>query len=163
MPIPGVKGVSDDQLFDALNLCLVGWGLLALPPSWRPRHFEASVLTLCGLFGALYSATLASAVVNGEVPPEASFNTLEGVFLLFRSRAVVFSGWVHYVCFDLLAGLFISSDAQQNTGIPHAVIALVVLPLTLFAGPSGLFLYLALKLVWPRAAPPARIDTKKSR
>jgi hypothetical protein len=165
MPIPGVNGVSDDQLFGALNVCLLGWGLLALPPSWRPRHYEAVILFLCALFGALYSATLAAAVASGEVPQGAGFDTLEGVALLFRSRAVVFSGWVHYVCFDLLAGLFITRDNETNGGIPHAVIALLVLPLTLLAGPSGLLVYLALKLVWPprrgAAAPSAKLAGKK--
>lgn len=153
MPIPGVKGVNDDQLFGALNVCILGWGLLALPPSWRPRHFDAVILTLCALFGALYSATLASAVASGEVPQGAGFDTLEGVHRLFSSRAVVFSGWVHYVCFDLLAGLWITRDAEGGR-IPHLVVALLVLPLTLFAGPAGLLVYLALKLIWP-GGPPA--------
>lgn len=149
MPIPGVKGVSDDTLFGALNVCLVGWALLALPPSWRPRHYEAVVLCLCAVFGALYSLTLASAVATGAIPQGSGFDSLQGVATLFRSRAVVFSGWVHYVCFDLLAGLYIAKDAERDGGVPHAVIALLVLPLTLFAGPSGLLVYLALKLVWP--------------
>ena len=49
MPVPGLPGVSDDGLFQVLNLCLIGWFLLALPPGWRPRLWEQAILALCGL------------------------------------------------------------------------------------------------------------------
>jgi|AntAceMinimDraft_12_1070368.scaffolds.fasta_scaffold460751_1 hypothetical protein len=78
MPIPGVQGVSDDQLFTLLNVCLVGWFILGLPKSWRPLQFRAIVLALCGVFGAIYAATLAGAVFGGEIPAGAGFDTLEG-------------------------------------------------------------------------------------
>ena len=58
MPVPGLPGVSDDGLFQVLNLCLVGWFLLALPPGWRPRLWEQAILALCGFFGALYTLSL---------------------------------------------------------------------------------------------------------
>lgn len=54
MPVPGLPGVSDDRLFQVLNLCLVGWFLLALPPGWRPRFWEQAIFALCGFFGTLY-------------------------------------------------------------------------------------------------------------
>ena len=141
MPLPGVKGVTDEAIFSSLNVCLIGWFILALPPAYRPRQYEHIVVCLCAIFGALYSLTLASAVATGEVPQGSGFDSLDGVATLFSSKAVVLSGWTHYVCFDLLAGLFIVKDNNQQTsggGLPHAVIALFVLPLTLFAGPTGL-------------------------
>jgi hypothetical protein len=50
-------------------------------------------------------ATFVAAVTGGTAMPEGGgFDSLEGVMRLFTSRAAVFSGWVHYVCFDLLAG-----------------------------------------------------------
>lgn len=153
MPIPGLEDVSDDRLFQSLNLCLVGWALLACPPAWRPKRYEGVILTLCALFAALYLATLVNAVTTGAVPDGAGFDTLDGVVRLFSSREVAFSGWVHYVCFDLLAGLFIVKDAERR-GVSHWIV-LPILPVTLFAGPVGLLAYLAATLILAAEEAPA--------
>ena len=83
------------------------------------------------------------------MPEGSGFGSLDGVVNLFKSRTVVFSSWVHYISLDLLAGLYIAKDAERAR-VPHLVV-LVCLPLTLFAGPSGLLLYLTIKTVlcWP--------------
>ena len=151
MPIPGLSGITDDDIFVTLNLCLCGWAILALPPSWRPAHWEASVVALSATCAFVYTLTLGHAIfIEREALPEnGGFSSLDGVVNLFKSRAVVFSGWVHYVSFDLLAGLFICKDAEKAR-LPHLVV-LACLPLVLFAGPSGLLLYLLIKtvLLWP--------------
>jgi len=151
MPIPGLSGITDEDLFVTLNLCLCGWAILALPPSWRPARWDSSVLALSAAFASLYTATLVHAVFfeRGAVPEGSGFGSLDGVVNLFKSRTVVFSGWVHYISLDLLAGLYIAKDAERAR-VPHLVV-LVCLPLTLFAGPSGLLLYLTIKTVlcWP--------------
>jgi len=54
-------------------------------------------------------------------------------------------------CKPLLAGLFITRDAAAS-GIPHLVVALLVLPLTLVLSPAGVLVYLAIKLVWPASS-----------
>ena len=99
-------------------------------PGWRPRLWEQAILALCGFFGALYTLTLLDAVRRGAVPANAGFDSLDGVVALFSSRPVVFSGWTHYVCHDLLAGLFAAKDTQRR-GIPHVLFAGLVLPLLL--------------------------------
>jgi len=138
MPIPGLSGITDDDIFVTLNLCLCGWAILALPPSWRPAHWEASVVALSATFAFVYTLTLGHAIfIEREALPEnGGFSSLDG-------------GWVHYVSFDLLAGLFICKDAEKAR-LPHLVV-LACLPLVLFAGPSGLLLYLLIKtvLLWP--------------
>jgi len=143
--------VSDDGLFQVLNLCLIGWFLLALPPGWRPRLWEQAILALCGFFGALYTLTLLDAVRRGAVPANAGFDSLDGVVALFSSRPVVFSGWTHYVCHDLLAGLFAAKDSQSR-GIPHVLFAGLVLPLLLLAGPAGLAAHLVVARVLDTSA-----------
>jgi hypothetical protein len=116
MPIPGLPGVTDFTLFGGLNVCVVGWALLACPPSWRPKRWKAVVLGLCFVFGVLYVVTLANALVTGLVPEQAGFGTLDGVTELFKVREVVFSGWTHFVCHDLLVGVWVAEDSQKRYG-----------------------------------------------
>ena len=56
-----------------------------------------------------------------------------------------FMGWIHYLAFDLFVGAWEVRDAQAR-GIHH----LLVIPclfLTLMAGPGGLLLYWAIRIV----------------
>jgi hypothetical protein len=143
MPIPGLPGVTDFTLFGGLNVCVVGWALLACPPSWRPKRWKAVVLGLCFVFGVLYVVTLANALVTGLVPEQAGFGTLDGVTELFKVREVVFSGWTHFVCHDLLVGVWVAEDSQKR-GVPHIAFATVTLPLLCLAGPAGVVAHLTL-------------------
>ena len=124
-----------------------------MPPALRPERYESVVLALCAIFASLYLATLVNAVTTGAVPDGAGFDTLDGVVRLFSSREVAFSGWVHYVCFDLLAGLFIVKDAERR-GVSHWIV-LPILPATLLAGPVGLLAYLAATFVLAAEEAPA--------
>eukprot|EP00656_Telonema_subtile_P011905 TRINITY_DN1594_c0_g1_i1.p1 TRINITY_DN1594_c0_g1~~TRINITY_DN1594_c0_g1_i1.p1 ORF type:complete len:103 (-),score=21.16 TRINITY_DN1594_c0_g1_i1:214-522(-) len=85
-------------------------------------------------------------------PQGAGFSSLDQVVALFSSRPIMFAGWSHYICFDLLAGLWVTQDAQVS-GVPHAVVV-CLLPVLLMAGPAGLFAYLVLRacLAGPSAA-----------
>ena len=74
-----------------------------------------------------------------------SFASLAGVISLFKSPRVVLAGWIHYLAFDLMVGLFIVTDAVRQ-GIGHGWL-LPVLLLTLMFGPAGLLMYLAMRLV----------------
>jgi len=51
------------------------------------------------------------------------------------------AGWIHYLAFDLMVGLFIVTDAAR-LGIAHWWL-LPALFLTLMFGPAGLLLYFA--------------------
>ena len=72
------------------------------------------------------------------------FGSIEEVRVLFANDSALAAGWLHYLAFDLFVGAWISRD-----GIARGVPALLILPclvLTFLFGPSGLLLYLALRL-----------------
>lgn len=126
---------------------LPGWLALATAPLmaqlWRARAVLVARLVAAGLAG-LYVTLLATGLA-GEGPPEgASFTTLEGVRLLLASEAALVAGWVHYLVFDLWVGSWEAEDAGRH-GVPH-VLLLPCLVLTLMAGPTGLLLYLLIRL-----------------
>ena len=62
---------------------------------------------------------------------------------LFKSPRVVLAGWIHFLAFDLMVGLYIVTDAAQR-GIGHLWL-LPALFLTLMFGPAGLLLYMAMR------------------
>ena len=63
---------------------------------------------------------------------------------LFKSPRVVLAGWIHYLAFDLMVGLYIVIDASR-LGIAHWWLIPALL-LTLMFGPAGLLLYLAMRV-----------------
>ena len=69
---------------------------------------------------------------------------------LFKSPRVVLAGWIHYLTFDLMVGLYIVTDATRH-GIGQLWL-LPVLLLTLMFGPAGLLLYLLMRFLRAPAA-----------
>ena len=72
---------------------------------------------------------------------------------MFSRSDIMLLGWIHYVAFDLLAGVWICTDATQRD-FPHLLL-LPVLFFTLMAGPVGLTLYLILRLLFSAKERPA--------
>jgi hypothetical protein len=62
MPLPGLP-YSDEQLFQSLNGCLLGWALLVLFPRWR---LTVPIVTLmCCVYSALYVGCVAYIMLQG--------------------------------------------------------------------------------------------------
>jgi hypothetical protein len=72
-----------------------------------------------------------------------SFKDLEGVINLFKSPRSVLVGWIHYLAFDVIVGLYIVKNSQHY-GINHWLI-LPCLFFTFMFGPLGLLMYLLLR------------------
>jgi len=123
---------------------ITGWFLLVFLPSWQytPLVVMITVLTICAfysyfiLFGQSYDQ-------GARKPHYKDFGSLAGVLKLFSNARVVLAGWLHYLAFDLLIGLFIVMDSQQHD-ISHFMI-LPVLFLSLMIGPAGLLCYFILR------------------
>lgn len=137
--------MSLDLIFTAANgFALLGWLLLALAPRWRLTHTAvvsgAMSLLLAGLYGAL--------LVGFHGVGEGGFGSLPEVVKLFREPAMVLTGWVHYLAFDLFIGAWELRDGQRR-GVPHLAL-LPCLALTLMFGPVGLLLHFGVRRVFGR-------------
>lgn len=127
--------MTPEQLFTIANAAaLVTWILLAALPGRRAvTHFVA---------GALVPAVLAvfyAAVVASQWGGPGGFSTLSDVALLFSNPWLLLAGWVHYLAFDLLVGVWEVTDARER-GIPHVLVA-PCLFVTFMFGPAGWLLY----------------------
>jgi len=131
--------IPPDQLFKIANsIPLIGWILLTFAPKWR----YTQIIIINGIVILLASIYLALAITNlGN--PEGNFGSLAGVMKLFENPYAVVAGWIHYLAFDLIIGLFITKNAQKYQ-INHFLV-LPCLAFTLMLGPVGLLLYLAIR------------------
>lgn len=123
---------------------LVGWIILAALPSW-----SAGTNIVIGIVVALLCFAYTYLIFFGRRHDEpdhkvrGSFFSLVGIINLFKTPRVVLAGWVHYLAFDLMVGVYIVTDAAQFD-ISHWLL-LPCLFMTLMFGPAGLLLYFILR------------------
>ncbi len=130
---------ADNFYWYASVLIFVPWALLIFAPRWRftePVAFGSALLL--SLAAAWFTFAYLS---NGE--EGGSLLSLEGLKNLFRSKAMILTGWFNYLSFSLLVGIWQVHDARQEK-IPHIAVAPGLI-LTLLAGPAGLLVYLAVR------------------
>jgi hypothetical protein len=146
--------MTPESVFQAANmLTLAAWVLLAT----RPR--AAMVQRLAGtvapvMLAVTYSVLAALFIGRGT----GDFNSLAGVSALFANPWLLLAGWIHYLAFDLLTGVWEVRDAARR-GVPHWLV-LPCLVLTFLLGPAGWLLYQAVRRSRPEpAAAPGLIRT----
>lgn len=116
---------------------MAGWLALILLPRWRwlvmaLRH---------GLVGALSLAYAALIFVYFFRVEGGGFDGVAQVRALFQSDPVLLAGWLHYLAFDLFAGIWIAGRADV-LGLSRALQAPILLA-TFMVGPVGLLLFYA--------------------
>ena len=135
---------ADNFYWYASILIFIPWFLIILAPNGRYTElvaFAAAVILLvaAAVFTFLY-------LTGPNV--EGGFFSLEGFKNLFRSKEMLLTGWLNYLSFCLLVGLWQSHDAR-NLQIGH-IFVLPGLLLTMLTGPSGLLLYLLVRFLKTR-------------
>jgi len=137
--------MTPDQLFSISNLVAMGgWILLVIAPNWA--YTQKIILNgIIILLSLLYAILI---VGHFGEPKGGGYNTLEQVSNLFQNRWLLLAGWVHYLAFDLITGLFIVHNARLN-GVNRWIIIPCLL-LTFLFGPCGLLLYLIIRFIKTR-------------
>ncbi|MGE0816156.1 MAG: ABA4-like family protein [Vicinamibacterales bacterium] len=138
--------MTPEAVFSAAGaVATLSWLLLALAPraAWVQR-ITGTVVPLG--FALTYVAILAMRLgrVSGD------FNSLAGVAALFSDPWTLLAGWIHYLAFDLLTGVWETRDAAAR-GVPHWMVV-PCLVLTFLFGPAGWLLYLGLRAARGSAA-----------
>jgi hypothetical protein len=134
----------------ANNFGLVAWlALLAslFVPRLRSWVWPATQFVIPAVWAAAYVLLL----VQGMPETDGSFSSIEGVRSLFGSDSALTAGWLHYLAFDLFVGTWIARDSTERR--IHGLLVVPCLALTLVFGPSGLLLYLLMRLAFGRRDP----------
>ncbi len=100
-----------DILFQVTNtIALFSWVLLIVFPykSWSKKLLFTGVILG---FSVLYSFLI---IKDFNWSIFQYFSTLQGVTELFGDPLNIVVGWVHYLAFDLLVGLYIARDGEKK-------------------------------------------------
>lgn len=146
-----------ETLFNLSNLLIMPfWLLMILLPGWRWTQRIMRTLWPIAALAVIYTLLLLAQVGNAA---DTLLNpTLDGIAALLGTPAGAAAGWVHFLAFDLFVGRWAYLDSRAR-GISAWLVA-PTLFFILMAGPLGLLLYLALRLVWQRTHKAQVVQTR---
>ena len=135
--------MSPDSIFQTCStIAIAGWlVLLIISPFWS--SFDKFLIgIIITLFTFVYAWLIFQIFAPGDFE---KFGSLNGVMDLFTNKTAVTAGWVHYLAFDLLTGIWIKKNALKYN--IHHLILIPCLLLTFMLGPIGLLLYLLVRAI----------------
>lgn len=132
--------MSYSDFFSIANkFVLIGWLLLLIAPRWKyTTIISTSIVVL--ILTLLYSVLIIHQLPEFDW---RSFSTLENIKKLFQKDEALLAGWVHYLAFDLLVGIYITKQTQ-SLKIIHLV-NIFLLPIVFLFGPLGYTLFVLIK------------------
>lgn len=135
--------MTPDSIFQLSNtIALLGWLILVIASPFWVSFDKLLIGIVITLFALTYFWLLAQ---NFKFSDMEKFSTLDGVMELFTSKIAVTTAWLHFLAFDLMAGIWIKKNAVQH-GIKHWIL-LPCFFFTFMIGPVGVLLYLLIRFV----------------
>lgn len=135
--------MTPTAVFSLINMmALPMWILMIFLPTWRATRFLVDFKVIPIVLSAVYAIYIVQALVTGGM---MDFGSLASVMALFTEENAVLAGWVHYLAFDLLVGIWIL-DQNRELGIHQLLIAPCLL-LTFMFGPVGFLLFMGIRTI----------------
>lgn len=132
--------MTPERVFKIANtLALPPWILMMALPEWSITKLILDSYGFPILFAVLYSVYIGISFGKSK----GNFRSLEGVSSLFRNKNALLAGWIHYLAFDLLVGMYEWKDAL-SIGLPQYLLV-PTLFFTLMFGPFGFLLYVGIR------------------
>jgi hypothetical protein len=135
--------MSPDSIFQICStIAMAGWIVLLIISLFWSGFDKFLIGIIITLFTIVYAWLIFRVFGPGDFE---KFGSLNGVMELFTDKTAVTAGWVHYLAFDLLTGIWIKKNALKYN-IHHLVLVPCLL-LTFMLGPIGLLLYLLIRSI----------------
>jgi len=135
--------MTPDTLFQLSNsIALLGWCVLIIASPFWFAYDKLLIGIIITLFALAYFWLF---VQNFKFSDLEKFSTLDGVMELFTGKIAVTIAWLHFLAFDLMAGIWIKRNAVLH-GIKHRIL-LPCFFLTFMLGPIGILLYLLIRFI----------------
>ncbi len=124
------------------TIAMIGWLVLIIASPFIAAVDKFLIGVIITLLAIVYAWLILLSFNFGDMK---SFSTLDGVMKLFQNKTLVTAGWVYYLAFDLMVGIWIKRNSMKH-GISHWLIIPCLL-LNFMLGPVGLLLYLILRFL----------------
>lgn len=119
------------------------WILMIFLPKWKVTQFLMNYKVVPLVLSLVYATYIIKGILilGGMM----DFGSLRSVMQLFTEENAVLAGWVHYLAFDLLIGMWIIKQ-NKEVGIHQVLIAPCLLGTFMF-GPIGFLLFMIMKSI----------------
>jgi hypothetical protein len=135
--------MTPTEVFSIANLVAMPmWVLMIFLPKWKATRFLIDYKIIPIGLSILYGMYIVISLRDGG---GMDFSSLGSVMELFTSENAVLAGWIHYLAFDLLVGMWIL-DQNKNLGIHHLLIIPCLLG-SFMLGPIGFLLFMIMKAI----------------
>ncbi len=116
------------------------WILMILLPKWKVTRFLMNFKVVPLVLSVVYATYITLAI---QIGGGMDFGSLASVMALFTEENAVLAGWVHYLAFDLLVGMWMI-DQNKKVGIHQILMAPCLFGAFMF-GPLGFLLFTIIK------------------
>lgn len=123
-------------------LALPMWILLIFLPRWKVTQFLIDFKVIPILLSLLYAIYVAIALYEDGM---MDFGSLASVMQLFTVENAVLAGWIHYLAFDLLIGMWML-DQNKQLKISQLLMAPCLFGTFMF-GPVGFLVFMMIKTI----------------
>lgn len=131
------------EVFSITNMMAMPmWLLMMILPKWKITRFLIDYKVIPIVLAFVYVFYIAMHISTGG---GLDFGSLSSVMSLFTMEQLVMAGWVHYLAFDLLIGMWMLNE-NQKVGI-HQLLMVPCLLGTFMLGPVGFLLFIAIKTI----------------
>ena len=121
-------------------IALPMWVLMIFLPKWKVTRFLIDFKAIPIILSIVYVIYIVQALLTGGL---MDFGSLSSVMALFTIENAALAGWVHYLAFDLLIGMWILNQNKELN--IHQVLIAPCLFLTFMFGPVGFLLFTIIK------------------
>lgn len=118
------------------------WILMIFLSKWKVTRFLIDFKIIPLALACIYAIYIFQAIQTGGM---MDFGSLKSVMALFTEENAVLAGWIHYLAFDLLIGMWML-DQNKELKINQLLMA-PCLFLTFMLGPIGFLLFIIIKTV----------------
>ncbi|MEW7292084.1 ABA4-like family protein [Aquimarina sp. 2304DJ70-9] len=118
------------------------WILMILLPKWKVTKFLIDYKVIPLVLSLMYAIYILKAIQIGGM---MDFGSLTSVMKLFTEENAVLAGWIHYLAFDLIVGMWML-DQNKKLKI-HQFIMAPCLFATFMFGPLGFLVFMIIKTI----------------
>lgn len=135
--------MTPSTVFSIANMIVMPmWLMMIILPKWKFTRLLIDYKVIPLILALVYAIYISISISAGG---GLDFGSLASVMELFTKEDAVVAGWVHYLAFDLLVGMWMV-DKNKDIGI-HPIIMAPCLFFTFMLGPVGFLLFIIIKSI----------------